>query len=221
MPKPTFDKLNETKRNTIIEAFLKEFSHHTYDDASITSVTKELGIAKGSIYQYFEDKMDLFLFLLQECKQKKLNYVGSLKREDFLTFWDFFRALFEHGLAFDQNHPYHSHFLHNLAQNVNSFSTREWFAEMEKQTLNAFVAMVQYEVDHHHFRNDVDLPTMGYILQNMGVAIQKQLQLMGTINPQESIQNGLPVYYKKEKELMDMVNTYIRMIQPAFQNNPQ
>lgn len=221
MPKPTFAKLGSSKRNAIIEAFLKEFSHHTYDEASITSVTKELGIAKGSIYQYFKDKMELFLFLLKECSEKKLGYVGNLKRMDYPTFWDYFRALFEGGLEFDHNHPFHSHFLHNLTQHANAHSIQKWYSTMERQTLQYFTTLVQFEVDLQQFRSDIDPDTMGYILHNMGVSIQKQLQLMGIINPKESIDKGLPVYLNKEKELMDLVDTYIRMIQPAFQNNCQ
>jgi len=72
MPKATFHKLKSAKKEAIVEAFLYEFSHYTYEEASITSVVKTLGISKGSIYQYFDSKLDLLLYLKEQCEQTKM-----------------------------------------------------------------------------------------------------------------------------------------------------
>lgn len=221
MPKTTFNKLNEKKRKRIIDAFLKEFSSNDFDEASISQVIKKLEISKGSIYQYFEDKLDLFLFLLQECKQQKLHYVGSIVRNNHQNFWEYFRALFQAGIVFDRNYPLHSHFLHNFAQNANAPSLREWYGQLEHQTLKGFIDMVKFEVEQGNFRDDINPLTLGHILQQMGVGIQKQLQITGTIDPKKSIARGLPIYHGKEEMLMDMVNTYIRAYRPTFQNPQQ
>ncbi|MEQ5790759.1 TetR/AcrR family transcriptional regulator [Muricauda sp. NFXS6] len=221
MPKPTFDKLPEAKRKRIIDGFLREFGRNDFDVASISLVIKDLGISKGSIYQYFEDKMDLFLFLLQECTRHKLKYIEPIKRTDFPDFWEFFRALFRAGIAFDRNCPLHSHFLHNFAQHANAPTLREWYSRLEQQTLEAFVAMVDHEVGQGLFRTDIDRFTLGYILQQMGIGIQKQLQVMGTIDPEQSMANGLPVYQGQEKALQDMVETYIKAYRPTFENIEQ
>lgn len=221
MPKLTFDKLTEGKRQRIIDGFLREFGRHDFDEASISLVIKELGISKGSIYQYFEDKMDLFLFLLQECQQRKLQYIGALDRKDFHDFWAYFRDLFRRGIAFDRNCPLHSHFLHNFAQNAHAPTLRKWYGQLEQQTLEAFVAMVDHEVKQGHFRKDIDHFTLGYILQQMGIGIQKQLQLTGAIDPEKSMAQGLPVYHGRENVLMEMVETYIRAYRPTFENIEQ
>ncbi len=55
MPKETFNKLSQDKKDRITQGFLKEFYNKPYEEASITAVVKELGIAKGSVYQYFEE----------------------------------------------------------------------------------------------------------------------------------------------------------------------
>ena len=61
----TFERLNEHKRHAFLEAAFKEFSLKGYDAASITQLVKALGIAKGSVYQYFDDKQDLYQFLIE------------------------------------------------------------------------------------------------------------------------------------------------------------
>jgi len=63
MPSPTFTSLSASKRSAFVARFLLEFSNNSFDEASISRVVKELGIAKGSVYQYFSGKLDLFLFL--------------------------------------------------------------------------------------------------------------------------------------------------------------
>lgn len=71
MPKPTFLQLPADKRDRFVDAALDEFSAQPYDRASVSAVVARLGIAKGSVYQYFEDKLDLFTWLLDEAGRRK------------------------------------------------------------------------------------------------------------------------------------------------------
>jgi AcrR family transcriptional regulator len=72
MPKPTFAHLQPAKRQAIIELALAEFAEHPYGVASLSRIVARAGIAKGSIYQYFENKQELFLFLLDYATQQQL-----------------------------------------------------------------------------------------------------------------------------------------------------
>ncbi len=60
MPKQTFLNLPEEKRARIVDVALTEFAEKGYTGASITGIVAAAGIAKGSFYQYFEDKDDLY-----------------------------------------------------------------------------------------------------------------------------------------------------------------
>lgn len=70
MPKPTFNNLPETKRKHFIRESYIEFGLHSYESASITNLVRRLGIAKGSVYQYFDDKRDLYQFLVIEASRQ-------------------------------------------------------------------------------------------------------------------------------------------------------
>ena len=72
MPKPTFFNLPEEKRQRIAELAADEFARQPYAKVSISRLVAEAGIAKGSFYQYFEDKLDLYRWIL-------LDYVGAQK----------------------------------------------------------------------------------------------------------------------------------------------
>ena len=66
MPSDTFLRLNDEKKKKLIDASFKEFSLYNFNDASINRIIKEAGISRGSFYMYFEDKKDLYFYLLEQ-----------------------------------------------------------------------------------------------------------------------------------------------------------
>ena len=219
MPKETFIKLKEEKKKQITDAFLREFAVKTYDEASISMVVKQLGIAKGSVYQYFNDKLDLFMYLVGESVAVKTRYTGTLKREDYADFWAYFSDLYEFGFQFDDENPLQSHFLHNLTQNLNSPSIKHLYNDLLSQVVIGFETMAEYEVQNGFFRSDIPLKTQGFFLYKLGISIQEQLEVMGVINPKKSIEKQQPVYFGKKDELMQVVADYIELARPAFTKN--
>ena len=75
MPKQTFLNLSEEKRKAFTEIALEEFANNDYNTASVSKIVEKAGIAKGSVYQYFEDKQDLFLYLLDVSNQEMMGYI--------------------------------------------------------------------------------------------------------------------------------------------------
>lgn len=59
MPKETFLKLPQEKKEKIIKAAKNEFKRAPLEQASIKNIVEDAGIARGSFYQYFESKEDL------------------------------------------------------------------------------------------------------------------------------------------------------------------
>lgn len=62
MPKRTFNRLDDDKQERVIRAAIEEFQAHGFEKAKIEAIAQSAGVAKGSIYQYFDDKKDLFLY---------------------------------------------------------------------------------------------------------------------------------------------------------------
>ncbi|MEW5914372.1 MAG: TetR/AcrR family transcriptional regulator [Thermodesulfobacteriota bacterium] len=59
-PSNTFQNLSADKQERILDEALSEFADKGYARASVNSLVSRLGIAKGSIFQYFRDKPGLF-----------------------------------------------------------------------------------------------------------------------------------------------------------------
>jgi AcrR family transcriptional regulator len=91
VPTDTFYNLGKDKQKKIFDAAVQEFAYKRFSEASINQIVKTAGIPRGSFYQYFNDKEDLYLYLLAEIGQEKLavaQEVEQLKPEA-----DFFAAM--------------------------------------------------------------------------------------------------------------------------------
>ena len=60
MPKPTWVNLDQRRRERVLHAAMAEFGAHGYSGGSLNVIAREAGVAKGSLFQYFDDKLDFF-----------------------------------------------------------------------------------------------------------------------------------------------------------------
>ena len=105
MPRPTFDNLAPDKRQRFIDAALDEFSARPYDQASISRIVARLGIAKGSVYQYFDGKRDLFGWLVEEAGRRKVAMVTAAPAPEGADLFARLRWMYLQGLLFQARHP--------------------------------------------------------------------------------------------------------------------
>lgn len=64
MPTSVFFDLPEEKRQTILNAAISEFAEFGYRSASTNAIVKKSEISKGSLFKYFENKEDLYFYIL-------------------------------------------------------------------------------------------------------------------------------------------------------------
>jgi len=74
MYSPTFLNLRQEKKDRITHAALEEFSERPFNEASITNIVKKADISRGSFYQYFGNKENIYEYLL--------NYLYTKHRKD-------------------------------------------------------------------------------------------------------------------------------------------
>jgi AcrR family transcriptional regulator len=104
--KKTFFNLPEEKQKRVLETAIEEFSEKGYGGASINLIVSKLGIAKGSIYQYFTNKKSLFLHIFDyavELIRKTLKQVKNETR-DAPVFERIKKSLLA-GVDFIERHP--------------------------------------------------------------------------------------------------------------------
>ncbi|MDJ0720626.1 MAG: TetR/AcrR family transcriptional regulator [Desulfobacterales bacterium] len=105
-PRTIFNNLPAEKQASILRIVLEEFSQNGYRKTSINTIVGRLGIAKGSIFQYFGDKEGLFIFILNRSLDKVKHYLRTVRDET--AGQDLFSRVertLQAGVDFIQAHP--------------------------------------------------------------------------------------------------------------------
>lgn len=90
----TFNKLKAEKKELIINAAIREFVQNGFEKASTNEIVKEAKISKGSLFNYFHSKKDLYVFLIEYSVQ----IIDELYEQIDLNETDLFKRLENIGL---------------------------------------------------------------------------------------------------------------------------
>lgn len=82
MPKETFLRLPKEKQERIVDAAVDEFAAVPYSESSINRIIKAAGIPRGSFYQYFDGKEDLYLYLMGRIAEEKMEVYEKYDRPE-------------------------------------------------------------------------------------------------------------------------------------------
>ena len=114
MPKDLFYSIDAEKQSKILEAAMLEFSSQLYVNSSINQIIKQADISRGSFYQYFEDKDDLYFYMIgkmvSNTAYRYLQEVVSTKPKDIFSVY---QAMFDYNLKLLSD-PTYQGFFRNL-----------------------------------------------------------------------------------------------------------
>ena len=96
MPSNTFLNLPEDKQTRLMDAASREFSAKPYNEASINKIIQEAGIPRGSFYMYFQDKEELFRYLVHGYMEQLLMVLEEALLREGGDVFAAMRALFDY-----------------------------------------------------------------------------------------------------------------------------
>ena len=100
------------RQEEIIKISIEEFANHDFDSASLNRIITNLKIAKGSFYRYFNNKTDLYIFLIEHTLNKQLTYITNFNpAEEHLDDIALSKKLVLHLLQFDFIYYNYANFL--------------------------------------------------------------------------------------------------------------
>lgn len=107
MPTVTWARLDPVRRAAVVEAAEAEFGAHGYSRGSLNVIARRAGVAKGSLFQYFADKRDLYAFIADIGSQRVRAYMEDRIRtlDPDRPFFDFLTDLLDDWVAYFADHP--------------------------------------------------------------------------------------------------------------------
>ena len=171
MPKQTFFNLPPEKRETILSAAVEEFAEYGLENASINRIVKNSGIAKGSFYQYFEDKQDVFLYMLDVIEKMEIEYFKDIHPPDHhMDTFQYYRWMLKAGMEFGLAHP-------RMVQAAWRVLLGEGFyygknlASYREKTTQALTVMIKQAMERGEVDPSVDVELAVMIMETFSNAI--------------------------------------------------
>lgn len=159
MPKSTFFNLPSDKRDRIIALAIEEFSERPYHRASLSRLVSRAGIAKGSVYQYFDGKLDLYRWLLTEevprRKSEHLQQLAAAAPPE--NFREFLQQAVMSGVRFMLANPRLSQLASAVAIPTDDPLLQALYGEVLRDGHERFTTMLREMVDAGQLRADVDV----------------------------------------------------------------
>lgn len=176
MPKETFFNLPRDKRNLIISAAIEEFSKADYNTASINQICKKSNIPKGSFYQYFTDKLDLYVYIMTIAIKEKIKFFSDVISEfPALTLLEQIRLLFLKGLEFAKKHPQYAALAEQFTKENDESVKSAVIKEGEKQSEALFIQMIDNAKAKGEIDEKVDSVALSILLQSLNSAINRYM----------------------------------------------
>lgn len=174
MPKGTLDKIKPAKREKLLREAAKLFAERGFNQADMAELASRAGVAKGSLYNYFESKQDLYLYVARDGLARSRQAVyGELDPD-----WDVFRQLehiFRQGAAFARRHPeYLVIYLNISSAGMEPFADK-LSREVEKYTADHLKAVLARDMGRGLVRPDVDAPQAAFWINSLYIVFLASL----------------------------------------------
>lgn len=201
MPKQTFFHLSQDKQDTLIESSIKEFSRVALHEASIANIIKDAGIPRGSFYQYFENKEDLFYYLISELTQKNYErFIFTLKEKNgdiFSTYIDSFKMMIQNHTGQENKNLFRNIFL-NMNYKLENTLANHIYEENQKNQYLTMIHLIdtnklniKEENELHHILKIMMAVTFHNLVQVFVKDLTAEEALQNYIEQMELLKRGL------------------------------
>jgi len=170
MPKQTFFNLPEEKRNHILDTAINEFAGQGYKGSSISRIVAMAGIAKGSFYQYFENKDDLFCYIVTTmiADRKLLVYEQEKHRLADLSLTGFLRLVFRRQVEEFQQNPRLLKIGIDLMQITGEPIYQRIMRQYQSSVNTYFLPFIRHEVEQGEIDPKINQQLLNFMLVSLG-----------------------------------------------------
>ncbi|MGN1418728.1 MAG: TetR/AcrR family transcriptional regulator [Acutalibacteraceae bacterium] len=169
--KPTFENIPEEKRLKILNVAVDEFANKGFENANINTIAKRAQVSVGSLYKYFDTKVDLFLTSVNygiSCLEEILNEVVT-SEEDIAVKLE---KLIREAINFSRKNSVMIKLYNEFTTESNAELGKELARRMESITSEAYKqAIIQAQVAGE-IRTDIDPGMAAFLVDNILMNVQ-------------------------------------------------
>ncbi len=131
-------------------------------------------IAKGSFYQYFSDKRDLYKYILVLIGEQKADYTLQLVKElDKLNFFQVLREIYIVSIEFARENPRLNQIANNLVQDNSLY--HEIMGEEKYRSEEFFAGLIKKGIDNGDIVPEIDPDFTAHILTTLNISMAEYI----------------------------------------------
>ncbi|MFC3041728.1 TetR/AcrR family transcriptional regulator [Virgibacillus xinjiangensis] len=200
----SFDHLEEEKKTRILNAAMKEFADKKFDHASTNEIVRNAGIGKGMLFYYFNNKQDLFYYLI--------GYSLDVMAEQFLSqidtsetdFVERMKQIAEVKLRYFRTHPDINHFIASVYLDDQFILPVELRRRLEKLKRKGHEIMYE-NIDKGLFRQDIDIEKAFHLIQWAMNGYQEEV--MSRLRGENIPELDLDIYWQEFYDYLEVLKT--------------
>lgn len=194
MPTVTFEHLPQEKKDRIIEAAINEFADYHFANASINRIVKAAKIPRGSFYQYFSDKEDLYLLIMNKIAKEKLAVFAQHPAPgENATFFEAAYASIPAVLDWLERYPKYNQIAMHMARDNSAFI--RWVVGQLQDSHRSMLEYLKQDQERGLLRKDVDL----------SLVLEMMLPVMSTLVQKYYQEGGQQAALEKIKQAFDLI----------------
>jgi AcrR family transcriptional regulator len=173
MPKSTFDNLPDDKKERILQAAKTVFSKTHYQKATVDMIVDGAGIPKGSFYQYFHNKDDLFKFMFKDIGIAKADILTEeMNNFSHLSFSELMVRMLMKANEFETKDyemiGLKDRFLKECPQEVK----KDILMEVMPESVKLFKDIVEIYIKKGDFRKDINIDVAAFSITSVIINLE-------------------------------------------------
>lgn len=176
MPNQTFFNLSEEKRQLIIRAAIEEFSKYSYSEASINQICKKGKMAKGSFYQYFQDKLTLYIYVMTLANSMKMDYFAdSMEQLPNMGLMEQIKLLYVKGVEFARRHPLYASLGDRFSKETDEGAKSAILKGANQQAGSFFEMLIEQGKSRGEIAESVSTVALAKLLQTLNQTVYEHM----------------------------------------------
>jgi AcrR family transcriptional regulator len=210
LPRERFQNLESQKKQKILDVAVDEFASHGFREASVNRMVQRLGIAKGSIFQYFGSKEGLFHLVFHHAVELVRHSLRRVKQDTAET--DFFERIRQSllaGIRFIDQHPRVYHIYLKMIFQEDFPLRAEFLKQVHLFSAEYLKPLVEAGVARGELRSDLNVEMAAFFLDAI---MDRFLQAYAV----SFLDAGAGLYQAQIEDTTQKIDEFVRLIRDGM-----
>ena len=174
MPKATFKHLPDEKQERILRMATQLFAERGFNRTDMEEIAKRSEVAKGSLYNYFRSKDDLFLHVCRDAIERSRKATWGEVQDP----WDIYKVvdhIFRNHVRFEFNFPEYQRLHLNFSSSRMERFADKLALESEQHTSRRLKHLLKDGIGQGIVRKDLDVSMTAFMINSLYILFMASL----------------------------------------------